>query len=470
MLITLNSFQMSTDEDEEESGIAPHFSQPLKTRKINPKLPLTLECVVVGTPAPVIKWFARKQEITSLRGKKITYSAESGIATLKILKPTPEDFCSYCVQAVNSFGSAECRIDLSIGKGSKVHEPIVLEAPKITQPLEAKIVCYGESITLECQFEGTPLPSVKWYFKGKEISNTDVKITTSECKSCLQISEAYRQNSGKYEIQVLNCKGEARSSGTVSVTDPEPDMEEVIPPRFVKPLEAFAVAIGDVVILETFVQSYPTCSFQWFQHSLPITLSSELNVCPTTANHSVLLIDKALTHHTGAYTCRAENVGGSVTYTTTINVLSELSLEEVKVFESPRFVKKLSSVRVMDGEEFSFLCQVVGKPTPHITWFHENEPLKDEKDFRIYQDTEGVCKLSIDEVFPEDAGTYTCRAINSVGEAESSASLIVEAYEYVPDSEIADTELVCDNSDSEEDEISRKVSYWRSIYDPEYNS
>jgi len=72
------------------------------------------------------------------------------------------------------------------------------------------------------------------------------------------------------------------------------------------------------------------------------------------------------------------------------------------------------------------ILQVTGRPIPKITWFHKNEPIKEAKDVTIYQDSEGVCKLAISEVFPEDAGEYTCRAINKVGEAVCAASLIVE--------------------------------------------
>lgn len=57
---------------------------------------------------------------------------------------------------------------------------------------------------------------------------------------------------------------------------------------------------------------------------------------------------------------------------------------------------------------------------------HKGQPIKEAKDVVIYQDTEGVCKLAISEVFPEDAGDYTCRAINRIGEAICATSLIVE--------------------------------------------
>jgi Immunoglobulin I-set domain. len=70
--------------------------------------------------------------------------------------------------------------------------------------------------------------------------------------------------------------------------------------------------------------------------------------------------------------------------------------------------------------------QVTGKPTPLVTWSHDGTPMKEGKEVTIYQDTDGLCKLAISEVFPENAGLYSCTAVNPVGEAVAAATLAVE--------------------------------------------
>lgn len=75
-------------------------------------------------------------------------------------------------------------------------------------------------------------------------------------------------------------------------------------------------------------------------------------------NHSVLTISEVLVGHSGVYTCRAENVAGSVTCTASLNVLPETKWDRAIELESPWFVKKLSPVRVMDGECATLMCQV----------------------------------------------------------------------------------------------------------------
>jgi hypothetical protein len=64
---------------------------------------------------------------------------------------------------------------------------------------------------------------------------------------------------------------------------------------------------------------------------------------------------------------------------------------------------------------------------------------------------------------------------NSPKQIVNSCSIYIStAYEYVPDAEIASvaigTSLVMEQSGSEEDLLTEKVIYWRSIYDAEYGT
>jgi len=132
----------------------------------------------------------------------------------------------------------------------------------------------------------------------------------------------------------------------------------------------------------------------------------------------------------GSYTCRAENVAGSVTCTASVNIIKTIWEKTVELV-SPTFVKRLSPVKVMDGESVNLTCIVEGKPTPRVEWYHNDKPIKEGKEITIIQDMEGICSLAITEVFPEDAGEYTCHAINPVGEAICKSSLVVEGMLFI---------------------------------------
>jgi hypothetical protein len=109
-------------------------------------------------------------------------------------------------------------------------------------------------------------------------------------------------------------------------------------------------------------------------------------------------------------------------------------IEKLPVFDKPKdgedskAPKVLESVQCMsaaDGSTVEFVCKVEGSPRPQITWFRQTAIIKPSQDFQIFYYEDNKATLVIKEVFPEDAGTFTCVAKNCVGFASSSAELIV---------------------------------------------
>lgn len=93
---------------------------------------------------------------------------------------------------------------------------------------------------------------------------------------------------------------------------------------------------------------------------------------------------------------------------------------------APKFIEKLQPITTPDGYTIQFECKVDGNPRPQITWFRQTAIIKQSQDFQMYYDDDNVATLVIREVFPEDSGTFTCVAKNSVGYASSTTELTVE--------------------------------------------
>ena len=60
-----------------------------------------------------------------------------------------------------------------------------------------------------------------------------------------------------------------------------------------------------------------------------------------------------------------------------------------------------------------------------VLWLHNEKEIKPSKDFE-YKSSGQTHSLVIHEIFPEDAGSYTCEAFNDVGECFSTCSLVVD--------------------------------------------
>ena len=171
------------------------------------------------------------------------------------------------------------------------------------------------------------------------------------------------------------------------------------------------------------VKADPEARFQWFRHGEEITSDEELEITVSSGeNKSSLVLGEVFEEFSGDYTVTVNNDIGKISATATLLVEGEGADEA----EPPVFNPILTPIRVMDGEEVRFQCRVSGTPIPKISWFHNGHPIDHQRELRITQTTDGKVGLLIHEVFPEDAGDYTCVARNAAGEARTAASLIVE--------------------------------------------
>ena len=95
----------------------------------------------------------------------------------------------------------------------------------------------------------------------------------------------------------------------------------------------------------------------------------------------------------------------------------------------PVFVIELQPLQTMDGGMATLECRVTGRPMPASTqWSRDGKIIKvDNTEFvSSYDEKSGDSSLTINEVFPEDAGVYMCYAENQYGHANTNARLTVE--------------------------------------------
>jgi len=107
----------------------------------------------------------------------------------------------------------------------------------------------------------------------------------------------------------------------------------------------------------------------------------------------------------------------------------EASVEKPVEGSPPVFVIELQPLQMMDGGKATLECRVTGRPMPVSTqWSRDGKIIEvDNTEFvSSYNDKSGDSSLTINEVFPEDAGVYMCYAENQFGHANTKARLTVE--------------------------------------------
>lgn len=86
--------------------------------------------------------------------------------------------------------------------------------------------------------------------------------------------------------------------------------------------------------------------------------------------------------------------------------------------EAPEVAVVSISETVIEGEKAEFRCKASGIPTPSIAWERLGSDLPNGALAR-----NGL--LTIPSAGPEDAGSYTCKAVNSEGEDSANVQLEV---------------------------------------------
>jgi len=97
----------------------------------------------------------------------------------------------------------------------------------------------------------------------------------------------------------------------------------------------------------------------------------------------------------------------------------------------------MKEVRLKEGQKARFEAGFAGFPKPEITWYFKGEALKNSKSVQIKVREDSSTLTIIDCQF-EHAGTYECRAVNSLGSDKTKASITVNS-KFTDDSWFNDT-------------------------------
>lgn len=287
-------------------------------------------------------------------------------------------------------GRFECRIKAS-GTGADVHQEYynltVLTPP--TEPLispgNLAIATEDKKIDLTCSsVGGSPDPIITWYRDGsshpiqapiKNGGSRDIPTT-----STISIVPKREDDGTKYKCVVWNRampEGEKLETTVTLNVNYFPRVE-------VGPENPLRVEIGGSAKLECNVDSKPSVStVKWTRNGRFI--SSQMT-------HTITGVSR---QDAGKYACSADNGLGKVGE-------QELTID---VLYPPVVVIESKTREAEERETISIRCNVTANPPPvQIEWLKEGV-----RDFRYSGDV-----LTLREVRADNAGTYVCRAINTI--------------------------------------------------------
>uniref|UniRef100_A0A3Q1B6M5 Hemicentin-1 n=1 Tax=Amphiprion ocellaris TaxID=80972 RepID=A0A3Q1B6M5_AMPOC len=314
--------------------------------------PITLPCRATGSPRPTITW--QKEGINILTtGGSFTVLPNG---SLQISKASLSDSGTYICVAQNPAGTALGKTKLRV----QVPPVISSETQKYVAPVDS-------SVTLQCQADGSPPPSVTWHKDGQQLRESVRQRVLSS--GSLQMAFIQPSDAGRYTCTAANV------AGTVSL---EMSLTVQIPP-----------------------------SIRGGEQEVAVVENSQAQlVCIADG----LVIDITQPEDAGSYTCVANNSVGQDSWTVTLSIHTH-----------PIFTELLGDVALNKGERLLLACGVSGVPLPRITWAFNNNIIPVN-----YDHMNGHSELVIERVSKDDSGTYTCVAENNLGTIKSLAFVYVK--------------------------------------------
>uniref|UniRef100_A0A1B6FN80 Obscurin n=1 Tax=Cuerna arida TaxID=1464854 RepID=A0A1B6FN80_9HEMI len=367
---------------------------------------LDLKAKVDGSPMPSVKWLKDGEPLVPSERVKITV-APDGSVRLTIDNMQPADCGAYKLLAVNDNGESSSICAVAVQPEAR--------HPKFTKDLSDTKALEGEPLKLEAQVVAFPQPEVKWTKDGHPLRASPHVILSSTPSGLvtLAIDKVKPEDAGSYELTVSNRLGDINTKAKVEVGQKEKK------PTFLAQLQPVSVVEGFPAKMEVKVSGHPPPKISWFLDGKPIVPDGKhIKIVDGPDGQQSLVIDKASPQDAGTYSVTVNNPQGEITSQAPLAVTARAKKDAPE--EPPNFPKGLRDAVADEDSPLTFSAPFLGNPVPDVTWTKDGVPL--EPSSRISMTCDGTkVGLEINPCKPEDAGTYSCKLTNPLGEAKEEA-------------------------------------------------
>lgn len=179
---------------------------------------------------------------------------------------------------------------------------------------------------------------------------------------------------------------------------------------------------GEEIVLVCEYSGKPAPTPEWTKDGLTVKSDGRIRI-KTTDTSATITIKETTLDDEGVYKCVVTNELGSATTS------AEVLVNEKG--DGPHIEKKLKDVFGVIGEQATFKIRVTG--TAEVDWFKDDKLIQDSGRYALVDEEEnGAFSLEIDDIQPEDVGTYKCVVFNQSGEASSKARLLIQEESVLP--------------------------------------
>ncbi|XP_060852355.1 obscurin isoform X7 [Rhopalosiphum padi] len=362
-----------------------------------------------GAPKPKVQWFKDGNELSNTRNIQINDSEEDESFKLTIQDLRVADSGSYCCKLTNEVGE-----DMKSAK-LNVQDVELLRGPKIRKPLSDIEVIKGQKVEWSITLIADPIPEVEWTCDGKNV-NADFTVNSSEianglkeCTFTMTIPTSELSDTGLYRVKATNKFDSAECSAHLDIVM-KPEIEGFHDITVIPSMEA---------IFEAIIHAVPKPKIVWTINGKDLSEREFVKLTSEELEKDItkfkIVIGDVNPEEEGEYVVKAWNKVGETT------AIANLKLHT----EEPSFVKLMEDLTIQEYDEVQLSVRVNGIPKPKITWFKNGEVIIPDLRISIHTNEEGQVKstLTIDHFSGLDIAKFSVKAVNMMGEAETSSNL-----------------------------------------------
>ncbi|HTS17614.1 MAG TPA: glycosyl hydrolase family 28 protein [Verrucomicrobiae bacterium] len=260
-----------------------------------------------------------------------------------------------------------------------------------TEP-QSQTVFDGQTATFSVVPNGTTPLSYQWYYN----NNTPVANATN---ATLALGTVHPANAGCYSVLISNLYGTVTSA-------PAQLTVSAAPPSITTQPQGLTVIPGQFATFSVVASGSPPLSYQWYFNT---------NTLLASATGASLILTNVQSDNAGIYSVIVSNAAGSITSSNAVLTVNTNSA-------APVFIVQPVSVLVYAGANVSFGAAAVGTQPISYQWTKNSTPVPGAT----------LTTLSLTNVQPADAGTYTLVASNSVGSTISSNAMLTVKVRQPP--------------------------------------
>ncbi|XP_071011211.1 obscurin [Oncorhynchus clarkii lewisi] len=317
------------------------------------------------------------------------------------------------------------------------------ESPEIktsSRGHQRQVFLFKDCVLL-CKLKRDPgMNSDTYAFKNKmKLNDVEVKETVGGEEKSWGLWHEHRGSVRRYTLQGRSAVLKLSWLKDLRELKQRSSLTASSPPEFEVLLADCTTKIGQTIKLACKVTGTPKPVVSWFQDGLALEDGPHHIITADRAGTCCLIMDGVTPEDSGQYLCYASSSVGHAS-----------TLAKIVVDAPPRFLTRLQSACLLEGEDIKFSCSTHSTPLPRVSWFKDGRELTDQRKYHIESDARsGILTLTIMNPGETDLGQYKCELWNKLGSAKSKAEMC-SAFAQVMDSEPDQPQaILIQDSDSE---------------------